>query len=559
MACIRATTRTIALLAVMSLPARAQAPTTGAPRMLPLSPMGLIGSPFDDDARLRQLEGHAPAQGLTARTSSRIAPLDSPWASGLPGPRRCTPRFRALAPEIATAWNSAIPYERNDGAAWVGRGLTMQAIGGVRVACGGVRLQIAPEIWHARNRDFALIGITVDGMSGYSNPFFSGTGWSADMPLRFGSEPVTGIDPGQTSLEVDAGPVTLALSSESEWWGPGIRNALLLSNHAAGIPRFYVRTRQPVRTRAGLLEARWMVGALVESPYFDFDPANDQRSISGLIVSLAPEFDTNLTIGAARVVYAAIPGAGALPARFFDAVARWGQGANLRRATEGRSADQLVAWFGRWVFPGSGVEVYGEWARVIFPASITSLLTAPYQSQGYTVGLQWLSGLRQSAPVWRVQAEATNLEQPTPTRDVLPLTFYVSPTPRQGYTHRGQVLGAAIGPGSSTQFVALDRFWDAGSRQAGAFLSRTRWQNDAYFRAPTGLSVWAHDVSLVAGARGVWRADALELSGELLFERRLNYLFQSATVGFLEDDTFDLNNVSLRIVLTPVGRSQRGR
>lgn len=539
-------------------PAAAPAAAPSPSRLSGFVPLGFPGSAVDDDARLLQLEGRAATHGWMMRTSSRVVPLDSLWESGASYPRRCAPRWAPIAPELDAVWSSDIPVERNDGPRWSGRGLSTRIVGGIRLSCGAVRLQLAPELWYAANRDFPLVGVTVTGMSGYSNPFFSGTGWSADTPLRFGNRSLLAFDLGQTSLEADAGPVTLALSSEGEWWGPGIRNALVLSTHAAGVPRFYVRTREPVRTAAGLLEAKWMVGALVESPYFDVDPANDLRSLSGLVVSFAPAVDTSLTLGIARVVFAPVPGAGALPARFLDAVARWGEGANVRLATEGRAADQLTTLFGRWVFPRNRVEVYGEWARVIVPASATTFFTIPYFSQGYTLGLQWLSADRSAASAWRVQAEATNLEQPTPTRDALPPSFYVSPTVAQGYTHRGQVLGAMIGPGSSAQWAALDRFWMRGTRQAGFFLSRVRWANDAFYRAPTGLSVWAHDVSLVGGMRGAWLHHSVRLSGEILVERRLNYLFQSATVGFIEDDTFDVNNLSLRLVVAP-GAVQRAR
>ena len=106
-----------------------------------------------------------------------------------------------------------------------------------------------------------------------------------------------------------------------------------------------------------------------------------------------------------------------------------------------------------------------------------------------------------------------------------------------------------IGPGSSAQWLAVDRLtprW-----QLGGFVGRVRWQNDAYYKAPTGRGNWAHDVSLLAGLRGLVEMQNASVVAEVATERRMNYLFQSSTVGYAWDDTFDVNNLLLRIRLEP--------
>ena len=521
----------------------AAAPVAGQDRpglIAPTRSLTVFGSVAEDQLRLRQVAGSASGASWMIRNPSSMTPPDSG--------RGCFASWTPLAPHVDVTWNSAVPVERNDGGMWSGRGATTRVLTGARSRCGRVSLQFAPEAWHAQNRPFGLTTADAANMSGFVNPFFSGAGWSADIPLRFGTRPLLVIEPGQSAITFDVGKARIGLSTEAEWWGPAIRNALVLSNHAAGVPRAYLGTAAPVPTDLGHVHARWMIGALTESPYFDFDESNDLRSLSGLVVTLQTAFDPNLTFGAARVVFAPVAGAGALPARALDVIGRWGEGASVRRAKEGRGADQLTTLFARWVFPASRFEAYGEWARVELPASITALMVAPYISQGYTLGLQWLSAdpVREA---WRIQSEITNLEQALSTRAALPPTFYVSPTVPQGYTQRGQVLGALIGPGSSAQWVAVDRLSPAW--QLGGFVARTRWHNDAYYKSPTGLGNWAHDVSLVAGLRGMIVLRHVTVAGELAAERRMNYLFQSATVGFASDDTFDVSNLALRISLEP--------
>ena len=525
----------------MSGSVAAQAQSSLLPRGV--VPFDALGEPGEERARVDQLTGKRGTAGWLARTSSSVGAWPADTAAS--ASRLCALRSTYLSPRLDVNWSTALPVERNDGGVWAGRGLTMHATAGVRSVCGPIRIQFAPAMWLAENRPFPFVGNPTPARSGFASPFFAGLDMSADMPSRFGSEPLVVVEAGQTSIEVDARVVTVGASTESEWWGPGIRNALVISSHAAGIPRIYVRSSAPVRTWLGNLDGRWLVGALVESPYFDFDSANDLRSLSGAVVTLATVADTNLSLGIARVVFGPVRRRGALPARALDVFLRWGDGADIRdTVANGFNADQITSFFARWVFPASRFEAYAEWARASLGQNRYEWL---FGSEGQTLGMQWVSG--EKAPAWRIQGEMTNLEQRMPTRAQAPATLYSSPTVPQGYTHRGQTVGAMIGPGSSSQWFAVDRLGREST--LGGFVSRVRWANDAFYRAPTGRGVWAHDVSLIVGVRSSKAFGRLAIATELAAEKRLNYHFQSATVGFGEDDTFDVNNLTLRLSLEP--------
>lgn len=73
-------------------------------------------------------------------------------------------------------------------------------------------------------------------------------------------------------------------------------------------------------------------------------------------------WDPLLTVGVARTVIAPVEGPGAVPARFADALTRW-ESRDTVGAAAGRKHEQILSLFGRWVLPGDGLEVYGEWAR----------------------------------------------------------------------------------------------------------------------------------------------------------------------------------------------------
>jgi hypothetical protein len=504
-----------------------------------------IGSAAEDRARLDQLRGLQPSAGWLVRTASSMSDADSGRAV-LDVPRACALRMGVIPTAAAVTWNSDIPVARNDGGVWAGRGTTIFAAGGVRARCGRIRAQFAPELWHARNADFEVLPSGNPNRSDFANPFHSIQQSAADMPLRLGTLPITMIQPGQSSVSALMGPIEIGWGTESQWWGPGIRNALIMSNNAAGIPAYFLGTPSPVRTRAGALSLRWIAGYLTESPYYEYAFRGFLRPLSGLVITLAPAIDSNLTLGAARVVYRRLAESTVIPEHAFDVITRW----SVREEEGNNSADQLASIFARWVFPASRVEAYAEVARVVLP-NLRELLVEPQSTQGYTLGLQWLSG-----PVtrlsWRTQAEVTDLEQVRRLRTISPISFYTSPVVLQGYTQRGRVIGATIGPGSQSQFLAIDGV--APTWNAGVFFGRIRWDHDEYFPRPAGLSFYAMDVSFYAGLRGTYRGARFDYTGELLAEQRMNYLFQSAVNGFGDDRTFDVHNLSLRLSVAPGGR-----
>jgi hypothetical protein len=296
-----------------------------------------------------------------------------------------------------------------------------------------------------------------------------------------------------------------------------------MSNHAAGFPHLFLRTGRPIETKIGALEGTWILGRLSESDYFDVDPTNDTRSLSGLVVTLSPSFERDLTLGASRVVFATPERSGwpSAAINVFRNVGRPNSADSAERAPSG--LDQIFAVFGRWVFSPAGFEVYGEWARFEQPASFKDFLEFPGHSQGYTTGLQWTTPKGDSR-VLRVQAELTNLE-PSATWRVRPVYgSYTSRVVPQGYTHRGQVIGASIGPGASSQWLAFDLMEEGW--KAGVFGGRIRWDAAAQF-TDVVLEPKREDVSLFWGIRAAKDLEGWTLSGELSHGVRINYLFQT--------------------------------
>lgn len=532
-----------AVLAWSALPGSAGAQDTL--RAGPPAPAQLvtIGGDEDDRQRVDQLVGLAPTSGYLLRTpSSRSAPL--PGGAG-------ALRWALLAPELSLWWNSALPFSQNDGAVWAGKGVNGWVMAGARVEFGRFFAVLAPQVGVMQNQGFAPL-LPESMREELTFPWYGGQ-TSADLPLRFGEETLWSVDPGQSSLGVRLGGAALGASTENQWWGPGIRNAIVMSNNAPGIPHLFLRTASPWRTRAGALEGRLIIGALGESGYFDRGEGDGTRSLSGAVATFSPAAEPDLTLGIARTVQSAVDGVGEVLPRAADVFFRWPD--SSPDSSDARAA-QILSLFGRWVFPRDGLEVYAEWARHELPEDFGDFLEYPNHTQGYTLGMQWAGHVAGPAgSLLRLQTELTYLEQSSTFRVRPVRPYYTSAAVPQGYTHRGQVIGAAIGPGASSQWLAADYL--AGGARLGLFGGRVRWDNDAYLETPRALiGGWGwlgHDVSLFGGVRAGYRLGAVQVGAELATGQRYNYLFQNTGKSWESaDDAVDVRNHTLRLSLTPV-------
>jgi hypothetical protein len=247
-----------------------------------------------------------------------------------------------------------------------------------------------------------------------------------------------------------------------------------------------------------------------------------------------------------------------IPVRWLDVFANTGQPAN-RPASDSSlypgGRDQIMSLFARWVFPEDGFEAYTEWARQEFPKSLHDFVLDPSHSHGYTLGLQYRKPAPLHRATFRVQAEVTTLEQSPDFKNRPVGVFYTSRRVIQGYTNFGQPIGAAIGPGASSQWLAVDRVWATGS--FGVTFNRIRWNEDvrSTFNWPGYLGYCNHDVSILPGIRGGRAVGGRYLSGELIVGNRLNAFFQNQsgcpTGG---PSKIDLHPVTMSLSFTPFSR-----
>jgi hypothetical protein len=106
---------------------------------------------------------------------------------------------------------------------------------GVYAELGPLAIQLKPEILNASNQAYEITD-------------------------SFGTVPTKKVQrffPGQSSVRLNAGVVSVGISTENIYWGPGQFTSLMLSNNAPGFLHATFNSRKPLKTSIGSFE--WQI------------------------------------------------------------------------------------------------------------------------------------------------------------------------------------------------------------------------------------------------------------------------------------------------------------
>jgi hypothetical protein len=456
---------------------------------------GWVGSFADSDRRLAQLSGAEPLASLMIRP---LATVERGADSGM--------SIEALYPAARVRYNRNVPYGMNDGVLWAGRGLSTSVDLGIEFHWANVTLRAAPTITWSQNQAFTLAtqAFPPPNPTPFGDQWWSGR---IDRPQRHGDGSFSRIDAGQTVARVDWRGVTAGAGTESMWWGPGIDNSILMTNNGPGFPHAFVGTRRPVNVYIGRLEAMYLAGRLYDSGFWRSggQPNRNRRWIGALVAVLEPRGAPGLYLGGGRVFYEYIPADG-LGLGDFVGILQPFQKKSFSTPSNpsgNDTADQMIALFGRWVFPEVGFEVYGEWGRNDHAWDARDFVLEPDHASAMILGFQKVFGEFGRQLVVRGELTALAEGRTAELRPAPP--WYANHVVLQGYTQRGQVIGAGIGPGSDMQRLAGE--WRDHNWNVGLFTERWRNDSDGFYRfySPGGLipgTFRNHDVLMSVGATG---------------------------------------------------------
>lgn len=384
-------------------------------------------------------------------------------------------------------FNTNNPYSLNDGEMIPSRGYQTMVSAGMFAKLGPLSIQIMPEYIYAENRAYDGFPNTASDLmwAGYYN-FLD----RIDLPERFGDKAYSRLFWGQSSIRLTFGPVSLGLSNENLWWGPGIRNSLLMSNTSGGFAHYTLNSVRPIKTPIGSFEGQIIAGRLDGSGFAPPDTnrtfngwqlyqpkRNDWRYLNGMVISYTPRWVPGLFVGITRsfMIYHSEMGN-------FPVISP----TNKKNPNGGnefpQGGDQLMSYFIRWVLPKEHAEIYFEYGRQHHPYNFRDFILEPDYSRAYIFGFRKIFPLI-SHPDQCLQfdLEVTQLEQNRTNTQRESVYFYADPDiiHGHGYTNRGQLIGAGIGPGSDMQSISIS--WIKSLKMVGLQFERYVHNNDFHY------------------------------------------------------------------------------
>ena len=187
--------------------------------------------------------------------------------------------FSILPLVIEQQFNSDRPFGINDGSMILARGYQSRISLGFFGKIGPLSLQVRPDYVYAENRKFRT-GADLLAQK-ISTPILN-NGNRVDLPERFGNGQYSKVNLGQSSLRLTFNPVSLGLSNENLWWGPGRRNSLLMTNNSSGFNHVTLNTSAPIKTPIGTFESQ-IVGGRLEPSGVPI-PANSSLKEKSLVI-----------------------------------------------------------------------------------------------------------------------------------------------------------------------------------------------------------------------------------------------------------------------------------
>jgi len=452
---------------------------------------------------------------------------------------------------VQTQFNSDHPYGWNDGAMIPAKGFQTLLSAGIYLEYGILTIQFRPEVDYAANSAFetmnpATFGINLAKYYDFYN--------NVDLPARFGTGTYSKAFWGQSSILLNYKDASFGLSTENLWWGPGIRSSLLMSNTAPGFKHLTLNTRKPIKTAIGSFEGQLIAGRLENSGYGVLTPEldyfsnplyitkpNDSRYVSGLVATWQPKWIPGLFLGMTRSSQLYMNDLSKIGDYFpfFSSTTKF----NAEQSVE--KSDNRSSLFMRWLWPEEHAEIYFEYGKNNPTGDLRSQALEAARNRAYVFGLRKMLPFNKSRNEnIIISIEATQLQE-TNSNDIYNAdSWYINKYIRQGYTNRGEVLGAGIGPGANLQ--TLEVSWVKGLKKLGLQFERYVHNNDLYIYTYTNnQDSRRHWTDLSVAFNGEWSYKNFIFNAKVMAVNSLNYewyLYQSPTddINISGKDAFNL-------------------
>ena len=419
-------------------------PYTGIKNKL-LMPMAVGYTDFDDNIRDLQLLGKLQLeQSLTQRPfiltpklgyDSLLAMIDPELENHGHLVEKKHFDIQLLPINFLQKYNSHHPYGWNDGPLSFSKGYQFVASGGIYMRWRNIHLTIRPEYFKTA-----------------SDPYPT-DGWG----LR--TSALSKLTLGQSSLRIDFGPMSVGVSKQNLWLGPGQYSSLLMSNNAPGFNHFSVGTNRPLKTPLGSFQLNVIGGTLEYNKGQGFENANLQLTgntihtnyLSLLSISYSPLFFKNFYLTANRVFTIPTQEKPSSNLKNYYLIALKPL---FRNDYQDNSLpiDQVISGSAKYIFPKEHAEVYFEYGWNDGSSNSRDLMLDMSHSAASIYGLKKIQYLTEKIYL-NFEAEATNMSQKPSYLQRNAGNWYVHQN--GGYINENQILGAGSGWGNDLQTFAL--------------------------------------------------------------------------------------------------------
>jgi hypothetical protein len=497
------------------------------------------------------LQGYTKRPTLNYRTLSDSRwnideTTEHPWQEqnlGVYKPFFGDSRMKAYGTELFMSVNTAAPYGQNDGVLWQGRGFNALLKGGVRLEGYGVELTLLPHFTFSQNADFDIMPSAYENKFGYIWGYSFNIG--VDAPQRFGDKPFLDWDSGDSEIRYTWKTLTVGFGTQAIWLGPSQINSIIHSNNAPSYPKIDIGLRKQrvtlpwINWYIGEIEFRLWAGRLQESDYFD-SYINDYNTnsfnlISGLSFAYAPSFLPGFCIYFNRIYTADWVPSSALTLLHLIIP-------NMIKEGGADIWDQHFSLGFDYFFPKVNFDLYAEIAYNDTPGiSLEKLISNFSHTIAFTAGIKkgiTISNIRNIHS--EIIFECTYLEMSTfYSQFYWSNNFYMHHEIVQGYTNRGQWIGAGIGTGGNSQYLGYKVYYTKGF--FNIFLYRFNNDNDFMIRETTpsqgypygksGINVHNQKTTLTVGLESCYfLTKNLSLTGEIAFNEIFHNFYDDSNL-----------------------------
>lgn len=461
--------------------------------------------------------------------------------------------------------NSDLPFGYNDGNMVSSVGAQHLYTTQLNVQWGRLTLQFAPEKVIADNKSFERLPYNYDGsQSGdaFWRRYYEISENIIENPARIETSISDHNYLGQSSLKFNTKNISIGVSSENLWWGPGIYNSLILTNNAQGFLHFTINTHKPIATKIGNFEGQIIGGNLInanipptnnDNPFaaqFNIAKPDLDRYLTGMIITYEPKITPNFFLGIANMAY--------MYKKDMNGLEDITPLTNFTKFTELKKRPSLGSVFFRYAMPKDHAEIYLEYGRNDRGATPINIFSDSIPT-GYVGGIRKLFPLGQNGKRGAIafNIEVTRLELMNPNQifnyslTAKRKSWYTNTQVPQGYTNNGQIIGSYVGPGSNSQTIQLS--WVKGLKKLGFGIERVSHNKDFYYynyynglKYPgPNFKYWA---DLIYNISLRWTIGDVIISADYKSAESYNYMWtKTGTGGLWGPSDTDKKNIQINL------------